>query len=79
MATGVTPFDGRSMPELLGRMLSGEVEDPRTRAPDLPEAVATAIVRALRPAPGERFANVRELAEAMEGTGKARDNTETRS
>lgn len=70
MATGGAPFDGRSMPELLGRMLSGAVEDPRTQAPDLPKSVAAAILRALRPAPAERFANVREFAEASEVTGK---------
>ncbi|MEX1127935.1 MAG: serine/threonine-protein kinase [Vicinamibacterales bacterium] len=65
MATGAPPFDGRSMPELLGRMLAGAVPDPRTGAPEMPEASAAAILRALRPSPAERFANVREFAAAL--------------
>ena len=65
MATGKVPFDGRSMPELLGRMLAGAVADPRSIAPDLPETVSAAILRALRPAPGDRFASVRELSAAV--------------
>jgi serine/threonine protein kinase len=70
MATGAPPFDGRSMPELLGRMLSGAVADPRTAAPELPEPAAAAILRALRPSPAERFANVRAFMEAIEATGR---------
>jgi len=65
MATGAPPFDGRSMPELLGRMLSGAVADPRVAAPEMPEAPAAAILRALRPAPADRHANVREFAAAL--------------
>lgn len=65
MATGKVPFDGRSMHELLGKMLAGAPEDPRTLAADLPEAVALAILRALRPAPADRFATVREFSVAL--------------
>ena len=65
MATGRPPFDGRSMPELLGRMLSGTVEDPRAGAPDMPEAAAAAITRALRPSPADRFGDVRTFATAL--------------
>jgi serine/threonine-protein kinase len=65
MATGGLPFDGRSMPELLGRMLSGAVADPRVAAPEMPEAVAAAILRALRPNPADRYANVGEFAAAL--------------
>lgn len=65
MATGRTPFDGRSMPELLGRMLSGAVDDPRSGAPEMPEAAAAAIVRAVRTAPRDRFGDVREFAAAL--------------
>ena len=74
MATGRTPFDGRSMPELLGRMLSGAVVDPRLAAPELPEAAAAAMLRALRPAPGDRFADVREFATAI-SSSSARSET----
>jgi serine/threonine-protein kinase len=62
MATGSVPFDGRSMPELLGKMLAGAAADPRSIAPDLPEAAAAAILKALRPSPADRFASVREFS-----------------
>ena len=65
LATGALPFDGRSMPELLGRMLSGSVEDPLSKAPELPDLAAAAITRALSPAPAGRFGNVREFARAL--------------
>jgi serine/threonine-protein kinase len=65
MVTGRRPFDGRSMPELLGRMLSGAVDDPGRSAPELPEGAATAILRALRPAPADRFADVKSFAAAL--------------
>ena len=65
MATGRPPFDGKSMPELLGRMLAGSPADLRATAVDLPEATAAAILRALKPAPDERFESVRDLAGAL--------------
>lgn len=65
MATGTVPFDGRSMPELLGRMLSGSVADPRASTQDLPESVAATILGALTPQPADRFANVGELAKQL--------------
>ena len=37
MATGVLPFDGATLPELLGKMLSGLARDPRELQPTLPE------------------------------------------
>jgi serine/threonine protein kinase len=66
MATGIVPFDGKSMPELLGRMLKGATIHPRMLAPDLPDPVPEAILRALHASPAERFASVREFSAAME-------------
>jgi serine/threonine-protein kinase len=65
MATGVLPFDGASMPELLGAMLRGSPADPRTLQPTLPVRSAAALLRALRPVPEERFATARALGEAL--------------
>jgi serine/threonine protein kinase len=67
LATGRMPFDGASMPELLGRMLAGTPPDPRTLVPDLPEPFAAAVLRALRPSPSERFASVRPMQQAVYG------------
>jgi serine/threonine-protein kinase len=65
MATGRVPFDGATMPHLLGRMLIGAAADPRSLAPDLPQHVADAILRALKPGPEDRFQTVRELSLAL--------------
>ena len=65
MATGKPPFDGTSMPELLGKMLSGVVADPKAAAKDLPEQSSAAILRALRPLPADRFANTKDFAAAL--------------
>jgi hypothetical protein len=46
-------------------MLSGAVDDPGRSAPELPEGAATAILRALRPAPADRFADVKSFAAAL--------------
>jgi serine/threonine protein kinase len=65
MASGVLPYDAPSMPELLGAMLRGSVQDPRAHASDLPETAAAAILKALRPLPEERFPSAKEFARAM--------------
>jgi serine/threonine-protein kinase len=65
MATGMTPFDGATLPELLGKMLTGTPRDPRELQPTLPERAATAIQTALNTAPEKRFATAREFAGAF--------------
>jgi serine/threonine protein kinase len=67
MATGALPYDAGSMPGLLGTMLKGQPADPRSRQPTLPEAAARALLRALRPAPDERFESGQEFAGALLG------------
>lgn len=65
MATATLPYDGTSMPDLLGAMLRGTPVDPRTLQPSLPAATAAAVLTALKPAPGDRFATAREFASAL--------------
>ena len=65
MATGVLPFDGATLPELLGRMLGGVVKDPRELQPDLPDSAADSVMRALRTSPEQRFGTAREFAGAF--------------
>jgi serine/threonine protein kinase len=62
MATATLPYDGPSMPALLGAMLRGRPADPRSRQPTLPERSASAILKALDPVPADRFTSVREFA-----------------
>ncbi len=65
MATGVPPYDGATLPELLGKMLSGAARDPRELQPTLPEAAAAAIQTALATAPERRYATAKEFAAAL--------------
>ena len=55
MATATLPYDGGSMPELLGNMLRGEPAAPRTLQPTMPASASAALLRALRPSPGDRL------------------------
>jgi serine/threonine protein kinase len=66
MATGTRPYDGHSLPELLGAMLRGTPGDPRRAAPSLPAPAAAALSRALAPVPENRFATARECAAALQ-------------
>jgi len=65
MATGTLPYRGDSMPELLGAMLGGEVQNPSTRQPTMPAASAEALLRSLRPDPEDRFASASEFGAAL--------------
>ena len=65
MATDTLPYDGKSMPELLGAMLRGAPADPRALQATLPEVAAAGLLRALRPSPDGRFATAREFAAAV--------------
>lgn len=64
MATGSLPYDAPSMPALLGTMLAGRPPDPRAMQPTLPDTGADALLRALRPAPEDRFQTADEFAAA---------------
>jgi serine/threonine-protein kinase len=65
MATGTLPYEGGSMPSLLGAMLGGAVKDPRLAQPTLPETAAAALRKALQPDPEDRFASARAFGDAM--------------
>jgi eukaryotic-like serine/threonine-protein kinase len=65
MATATLPFVGASMPALLGAMLRGRPADPRGAQPTLPEAAAAAILKALSPAPEDRYLTAKAFAAAV--------------
>ena len=69
MATATLPYDGASMPELLGSMLRGEAADPSQKQPTLPAHASAAMLRALRPSPADRFATAQEFGAALFGVG----------
>jgi serine/threonine protein kinase len=65
MATATLPYDGASMPALLGAMLKGRPADPRGAQPTLPETAAAAILKALAPAPEDRYLSAKEFGAAI--------------
>ena len=67
MATGDLPFDGATLPELMGRMLTGTPRDPKELQPLLPPTATAAILTALSSAPEKRFAGAREFLAAFNG------------
>ncbi|WP_199350963.1 protein kinase domain-containing protein [Haliangium ochraceum] len=54
MATGVQPYTGRNVREVLAAQRRGPPEDPRTHAPHLPSALAEMILALIDPVPGAR-------------------------
>lgn len=69
MATGAPPYDGPSMPALLGAMLAGAPADPGPLQPTLPGAAADAILKALRPAPDNRPQTAGQFGAELFGQG----------
>ena len=64
MATGALPFDGGSMPELLGHDAAGRAGRPAHAAADAaPRQRRPRVQRALRPAPEERFPTARAFGD----------------
>jgi len=65
MLTGAPPFTG-SARGVLGRQANEPVSPVSTARPDVPEAVARAVERALAKDPADRFTSAMEFAEALE-------------
>jgi serine/threonine protein kinase len=65
MSTATLPYEGATMPALLGSMLRGKAVDPSSRQPTLPKESAAAILKALSPSPEDRFATAKEFAAAL--------------
>lgn len=67
LVTGKAPFDGDSIPQICGMIMMGTPPlSLRSLAPDAPEALEAVVVRCLQRQPADRFADVGELAAALE-------------
>jgi serine/threonine protein kinase len=64
MVTGIQPFAGRTLPELLGAMLGARPRDPREVAPGVPGAASACILQCLEREPARRFATAAALQKA---------------
>jgi serine/threonine protein kinase/tetratricopeptide (TPR) repeat protein len=69
MLTGAPPFTGASPQDVLARQLREAPPSVRVVRPELPATVDQAIIRALAKTRAERFAQVDELAAALEQGG----------
>ena len=64
--TGEPPFRGESMTEVCAKVLTAPAPFPSERRPDLAPALEAIVLRCLEKRPEDRFADVAELASALE-------------
>jgi serine/threonine-protein kinase len=63
--SGEAPFTADSLVEVVHRVEEGGFATVRERAPDVPEALSDAVMRALSKEPDDRFERVADLARAL--------------
>ena len=65
LLTGRTPFEGKTMVQILATVLNAAPPSPREFRKDIPERLAKLVLRCLEKTPGERFADYEELRRAL--------------
>jgi serine/threonine protein kinase len=70
MATGMAPFLGRTLPELLAAMLGGAARDPRELQAGVPAGGAACLLQCLDRHPESRFASAGALRAAWRTAGR---------
>jgi eukaryotic-like serine/threonine-protein kinase len=68
MATGILPFGGRTLPELLGEMLGGTPREPRELQPAVTSAGASCLLQCLQKDPTARVPSAAELRRLWRAT-----------
>jgi eukaryotic-like serine/threonine-protein kinase len=63
--TGRLPYEGPSLAAIFQAIMEGNHEPASAHRPDLPEAFQSVIARAMSHAPGDRYADVREMGRAL--------------
>ena len=66
MLTGIQPFTGRSLPELIGAMLAAPARDPRELQSGVPDAAAACLLKCLEKDPDRRYATATALRAAWQ-------------
>ncbi len=77
MLAGEPPFTGPTAQAINAKRVTGTVPGVRTVRPSVPEPVEQAILRAMAPAPADRFATTAAFAQALGGAGPASAGTRT--
>ena len=65
VATGHLPYDGATVPALLGTIAVGGARPPSSHRPSLPPAFDALVAKAMALVPEERFASIRALGNAL--------------
>jgi eukaryotic-like serine/threonine-protein kinase len=65
LITGVAPFDGTTMPDLLAAILQDPPPPLRQHRPDAPHGLEAIVARCLEKDPAARYADVAELTQAL--------------
>jgi serine/threonine-protein kinase len=65
LVTGVAPFDGTTMPDLVAAILQDAPPPIRQLRPDAPEGLETVIRKCLEKEPTARYSDVAELTQAL--------------
>lgn len=71
LITGIPPFDGATMPDLLAAILQDPSPPLRQHRPDAPHGLEAIVARCLEKDPAARYADVAELAQALAPFGSA--------
>ena len=69
--TGVEPFQGKDVQEILMKHLNGRPRPPHEVDSSIPPAISAALLRALDPDPDRRFASAADLAAALSRTQRS--------
>jgi len=72
LLTGHVPFEAETILELCFKVAQEKAPSPKTFRTELPDALCDAVLKCLEKDPGDRFANVGELAHAFEPFALAR-------
>ncbi len=79
LLTGGPPFPGMTIPEVVAGILRNQREPLRSKRPDVPERLATAIEKCMMSSPADRHANVAALSHAIAPFAHARDRQSVES
>ena len=77
MLAGEPPFTGATLQAIHAKRLAGAVPGVRMVRPSAPEPVEQAIIRAMAPAPADRFATAAAFAQALGSAGSTSAGTHT--
>ncbi len=65
LVAGRVPFDGETLPQVCGSILSGPTPSVRSVRPDLPPELDAILMRCLEKRPDQRYASVADFAQAL--------------